>query len=163
MDTPETPVVKQSAQDILADIMLRREAKEEKEKLQAEAKYAEKDARRQKQDAQKLASDVRRYTNCDHLQGNHKLGEEPFKVVAHLSHHTYQSGIQRIRCNKCGFRWFPGDTQDHIKRSGKVSKNPTGMSYKDAVKMCMKSKNMGNKPSKGFVLVVAPTPELIEE
>src|SRR5580700_2500725 len=114
----ETPAVQKSASEILAEVLLRREAKEEAKKQQDETVYAEKDARRRKQDAQQQANDQRRFANCDHLCGNHKNGEEPMKWTPNLSHHTFQSGIERIRCNKCGFRWFRGDMQETIKRNG---------------------------------------------
>lgn len=152
-----------SSTDILAEVMLRREAKEEQARTDQETKYAEADVRRRASDAEKLKNEFRRFGNCDHLQGNHKLGEAPFIERSHLSLHTFGGPStvdnRRIRCNKCGHKWFPGDGQENYKRDGVMVPNPTGMSWKDAYKVIMKSKTTGNKPSTGFIDVfTAPTP-----
>ena len=106
---------------------------------------------------------------CDHLQGNHASGEAPIRELDNLSLHTYQDNTKRIRCNKCGFHWHPGDTAEFyyrwvagIKTSAKLT-NPTGMGWAEAYKRVISGKTTGNKPSCGFVTVtVAPVEEPIE-
>lgn len=154
---------KKSSTDVLAEILLKREMKEEQEKLDKEAKYAEKNKKRIAQDAQTIKNLNRQYANCDHLQGNHKNGEIPFKEVTHMSLHTFQDNTKRIRCNKCGFKWFPGDTAEVIKRDGVKQDNPTGIGWKEAYKTCLRYKNVGNKPSCGFITVEVKVPETQEE
>jgi hypothetical protein len=158
-----------SATDVLAEIMLRREAKEEQAKLDAEKRTSDASDRQRKMDEGKLKNTHRRQSLCDHLQGNHASGEAPIRELDNLSLHTYQDNTKRIRCNKCGFHWHPGDTAEFyyrwvagIKTSAKLT-NPTGMGWAEAYKRVIRGKTTGNKPSCGFVTVtVAPVEEPIE-
>jgi len=156
------PIAAKSSTDVLAEIMLRRELKDEQERQNKEVRNTVADARRKKEDAGKLENDRRRQTNCDHLQGNHRLGESPFREISHLSLHTFggpsTTDNRRIRCNKCGFRWYPGDLAETIVRDGQKIDNPTTISWKEAYKIIMKNKNVGNKPSTGFIDVFVAAP-----
>jgi hypothetical protein len=141
----------QDANVILANLLLQEKAEAAEARKIKAARLATREKNRLLQDAQKVENEIRRQGNCDHLQGNHKLGEMPFKEVSHLSLHTFQDNSKRIRCNKCGFKWFPGDTASTIKRGKETMPNPTGWGWQEAYKQVMKFKNQGNKPSTGFL------------
>jgi hypothetical protein len=145
---------KESAVEILARLALEDKA-EKSAKTQADkANYAQKLAERQKADAEKTANINRKYKNCDHLQGNHKRGEAPMRRVSALYEHLFNNGVNRLRCLKCGFRWFAQDTQEYLIRNGNKEVNPTKMSYADAVRHTIENSGFGaNKPSKAWVRV----------
>jgi len=151
-----------SAADVLAEILLQEKAEQAQERQVKKAKLGESDDRRKQQDADNLARQERQYANCDHLQGNHKLGESPFKEVGHMSLHTFggpsTTDARRIRCNKCGHKWYPGDKAESYVRNGVRVNNPTGMGWKEAYKFVMRFKSMGNKPSAGFIDVFVIPP-----
>ena len=46
-------------------------------------------------------------SRCDHLKG----GRYKLAMVKdyNVSFHTFVDGVSRIRCNKCGAKWFSGD------------------------------------------------------
>lgn len=159
---------KQSATEILAELMLRREMKDEQTKAANEARLAVKLVRQQQADADSVKNENRRHANCDHLQGNHKNGEAPFREISHLSLHTYggpsTEDNRRIRCNKCGAKWYPGDTAEiycisKLRGNDEKLPNPTVMSWKDAYKTVMRNKSQGNKPSSGFIDVMLTPPQ----
>lgn len=160
---------KKDATQILAELMLEEKAEKVKAAQDAKALLEKKNKQRIKTDAEKFANELRRQGNCDHLQGNHKIGEAPFREIGALSMHTFQDASSRIRCNKCGFKWYPKDTVEFLppnKVRGNTAPiaNPTGMSWTDAYKMCMKFKNLGNKPSTGFITMnVSPVVQAVEE
>lgn len=141
--------------DILAELMLKERAEVEEQRQEKKQKLADADTRRQASDAEKIKNENRRMSNCDHLQGNHKLGEAPFIERSHMSLHTFggpsTTDARRIRCNKCGHKWYPGDGAEFYVRDGVKVPNPTGMGWKDAYKVIMKGKTTGNKPSTGFI------------
>jgi hypothetical protein len=151
---------KETATEILARLALEDRAEAMQVKRDAKAKLAAADERRKQQDADKLAKDQRIYANCDHLQGNHKLGTKPPREIGSLSLHTYggpsTADTRRIRCNKCGHRWFPGDKRKTYFRNGEQVDNPTKMNWKDAFEFCMKYQTQGNKPSAGFIDIAPP-------
>lgn len=167
-------VEKKSSTDVLAELMLKREAVQEQEKLDKEAKYKEADARRKASDGEKLRNENRKFANCDHLQGNHKNGEAPFREISHMSLHTFGGPStvdrRRIRCNKCGHKWYPGDGADTYRRDaqglpgkkGAEVPNPTGISWLAAYKTVTRSKTIGNKPSTGFIDVMQAAPQYEE-
>jgi hypothetical protein len=149
----QTPVPQQSANDILAELLLQEKAEAAQKREEEKQKYAMLLQRRKASEMAQLSNQDRIYANCDHLQGNHKNGESPFKEVTHMSLHTFADNTMRIRCNKCGFRWFPGDTDEFIVRDGVKLNNPTSIGWKQAKKTVQKYTNMGNKPSTGFITV----------
>ena len=165
---PDKFAQQETSTDILARLMLEEKAEAQEKKTVERQRQAVKVARHQAADQDQLRNDNRRQANCDHLQGNHKHGEAPFKEVSHLSLHTYggpsTSDNRRIRCNKCGFKWYPGDTEttllvSRLRDNREPLPNPTGMSWKDAYKAVMRYKNQGNKPSTGFIDVIVPPPQ----
>lgn len=145
---------KQSAQDIIAEMMLAERYEKLKKESAAKANFEMKKAQRDKTDAALAAKDERNYANCDHLQGNHKRGEIPQRKVSALNHHTFHNKVARYHCTKCGFKWFKQDTKKHLLRNGKKVPNPTKMSYADAQLHTMTNSGYGqNKPSKAFMRV----------
>jgi hypothetical protein len=160
-DTNATETVTKSSVDILAELALEEKAEKAAAAKEAKSRYKEMYNRRRVADKNRLDFQERVYAACDHLQGNSSNGQVPLREVPDLSHHTYSNNVQRIRCNKCTFQWFPGDTQDEIVRNKQTRINPTGLSWKDVSKLVKKFGATGNKPSKGFVTVtvVPPTQE----
>lgn len=145
---------KQSAQEIMAEIMMQERAEKLAKDQAAKASYAAKLATRQRTDASLAAKEERTYANCDHLQGNHKRGEIPQRKVSALNHHTFHNKVARYHCTKCGFKWYKQDTKKTLLRNGKKVPNPTKMSYADAQLHTLTNSGYGqNKPSKAFIRV----------
>jgi hypothetical protein len=104
-----------------------RKAAEQEAKLQRAAKIHEK-VTRDKQIDQKKFNDQAR---CAHLKG---IGAHDQNMnLYNLYSHQLPNGVVFIACrNRCGFKWYPGDTRETIVRNGKTLPNPTRWSYEDA-------------------------------
>jgi hypothetical protein len=104
-----------------------RQAAIEETKLQMKAKLHAK-LLRDRNEAQKKLGDQAR---CAHLKG---IGAHDQNMnLYNLYSHQLPSGVVFIACrNRCGFKWFPGDTRETIVRDGKTIPNPTRWSYEDA-------------------------------
>jgi len=162
----ELELPKKSATDILAEIALEERAEKIQAARQEKDRYNAALARRMSQDAELTKNKTTRMANCDHLQGNHKPGEMPFRELPHLSKHTFQDNRTRIHCNKCNFNWFPGDTNETIFRADHAGMkqelpNPTGMGWKEVNKMVTRFQSVSNKPSRAFI--TQPLPVLTEK
>jgi hypothetical protein len=104
-----------------------RQAAAEEAKLQRKAKIHNK-ILRDKQIDQKKFGDQQR---CAHLKG---IGAHDQNMsLYNLYSHQLPNGVVFIACrNRCGFKWYPGDTRETIVRNGKTLPNPTRWSYEDA-------------------------------
>jgi hypothetical protein len=148
-----------TATDILAEIALEERAEKIQAARDVKARLSEATERRKASEKVQFSTQLRVWQNCDHLQGNHRPGEMPFKEISHLSLHTYHDNVRRIRCNKCGFIWHPGDTAEFYfvwrdgKSTGEKRENPTGIGWKEAYKTVQRFSTIGNKPSRGFITV----------
>jgi hypothetical protein len=104
-----------------------RKAAEQEAKLRRAAKIHDKVTRDKQIDAKKFADQQR----CAHLKG---IGAHDQNMnLFNLYSHQLPNGVVFIACrNRCGFKWYPGDTRETIVRNGKTLPNPTRWSYEDA-------------------------------
>jgi len=58
-----------------------------------------------------------------------------------VSHHTFPDGNTYIRCLICGAKWHRGDTPELWEKNGKMVENPTGIGWRQAIKMVAESTN----------------------
>lgn len=78
----------------------------------------------------------RRWKNCNHLRGltgpNYVA---PLIKVSFLGLHIFPDNTVRIKCEKCGMKWYKTDTAEFIVRDGQKQENPTGLSFHDALQL----------------------------
>ena len=81
---------------------------------------------------------------CNHrkggVDGSGRLGtgdSDRFSVYIF----RYPMGERVVHCSRCQAEWHPGDTHEYLIRAGRKIKNPTGISYANALAMAAKSNN----------------------
>jgi hypothetical protein len=91
------------------------------------------------------ASQRQEKINCNHMKGGTdgqgRIGTGDANTNFCLHVHRYPMGERIVLCTRCQFDWHPGDQGEYIIRNGRKIKNPTGISYKNALQMAAKSTN----------------------
>lgn len=135
----------------------------EKAKIDAES-YKRKEEALKQQNYDVVVGILTKQRKCNHLKGSEnaklrmKSGGDDYLVYLH----TFISGDQVVKCNKCSMRWRPGDTREFLIKNGKkvfnhtMSQDGHPISWQDALMMCNKSSNTPS--SSEVVLKAAPLP-----
>lgn len=143
-----------------ADLIAEKEALE-LEQLRASvettrnAKRMRKEAREDNERSfrEKALKDAATQASCNHKKGGRdyaatqKRGDGDNHCIAI---HTYPMGNTNIHCTRCLFMWQPGDGKQFLKDG--VTKNPTGLSWAEAVKL-----PTDNSPSGSVLFGPRPT------
>lgn len=125
----------------MLELMRAREKRESEQYLEQKkeadrlaATRAEKSRRIEEQFAQEARMKARRWAACDHLRGKIGTGfRAPLIKTSFLGLHIFPDNTVRVKCEKCGMKWYKTDTREHIIRDGQKLSNPTGMSFIDAL------------------------------
>lgn len=137
---PATPASTKSDLQLLAEIMLQREAraalkeKQEQDQKDAREKQREINAKSHFDDAQ--ANQQR----CKHLKGGKFRRPTQAKDFA-VYIHTYINAERVIKCQLCGAKWKIRDTKEFLFRYGKKVPNHTGIGWAEAMDMLAQSSN----------------------
>ncbi len=133
----------------------RREEKEMAEMLAKEIEYNRKRANRIRSETDEAEKIFAKQATCDHRKGT--TGKVPTRIVDyHLSVFTFVGNKVRIRCNKCGFKWYQFDrSQDYIIRDKQKLPNPTKMTFNDAFKLTIRG-NTSNQPARSETWITPP-------
>lgn len=137
----------QSEQSEILELMRQREMREAREYLErkrneeiAAQARAEAVQRMQKIWATAAETQARKYAKCDHLHGKTGKGYVAPKIRSYiLGKHIFPDGTVRIKCEKCGMKWYRTDTREYIIRDGQKLPNPTGLSFQDAYNLYKES------------------------
>ena len=130
-----------SAQDLMLEVMLKREAREAAEhEVRTRKEAANKSRRdyllkmREESDKENADNLISKQANCDHRKGTTWIHKSmPAGIISAkqidfmVNRHTFGNGQQRVKCEKCGMKWYPGDTQEFLIRrdsEGKTVKIP---------------------------------------
>ena len=139
-------VMKTESSELL-DLMRQREIRESREYLQrkkqeALAEQAREESLTRMQAIWAQAAETRaiKYARCDHLHGKVGHGYVAPKIRTYiLGKHIFPDGTVRIKCEKCGMKWYRTDTKDTLIRDGQKLPNPTHLSFEDAFNLYRES------------------------
>jgi|SRR5208337_5332269 len=116
----------QGKDDLLKDILLKREQREaaefeKKELSEADEKHRKEviGMQRESDDAANVKRTLRIQANCDHRKGTvvkHKGVLRAKQIDFMVNHHVFSNGQQRVKCEKCSMKWYPGDTKEYLLR-----------------------------------------------
>jgi hypothetical protein len=144
--TPAAPVDAESLQNLVqallasSAIAMKREerlAKAEELELQ---RAANKKAQYEKNRSNETKIDLVKQSVCKHLKGGKNRRKSATKDYA-VFMHTFISGETYIKCQLCGMKWRPTDTNERVVRNGMVYKNHTGKGWREALLMMEDSTN----------------------
>lgn len=156
----------------LLDLMRKKELREAKEferkeveRAAAETHFESKKNRQIEADTQVDIAAVAWQSRCDHRKGT--AGKKKWRHVDYMvDRHTLPNGTVRIRCQKCRFRAFPGDTKETCSytlanfmlgaKRVKI-KNPTRLSYSDWYQMTL-DENTTNTETRSEMVTQGPVP-----
>lgn len=153
----------------LLELMRRKEEREAKQWAKQLAKETQQEEhhdylvkRQQTADSQEWEAAMSWQARCDHRKGT--AGKKKWRHVDYMiGIHTLPSGIQRINCQKCRFRAYPGDTADKCSYTldnfmkGIKVPNPTRLSYAKWYEMTLEE-NTTNTPTRSEMLTKGPVP-----
>jgi hypothetical protein len=127
----------------LLTIMAAKEARiAEKEAALEQALKAKDQARRRDSENYTIAK-IELQKACKHLKGGKGRQRGQQKDPAVYSH-IFTDRKQVIKCQLCGARWLPGDTDEYLTRNGSKIPNWTGIGWRRAVEM---AEDSSNRPS----------------
>ena len=154
----------------LLELMRRKELREAKEYDRLESERAEAKAnyesRRNTQiegDRQVFISAAQWQARCDHRKGTG--GKKKWRHIDYnLSRFTFPNGLTQIKCLKCRFKAYPGDTaelcsytMENYLKGGKKVPNPSKLSYAQWYTMTL-DENTTNTEARSEMVTQGPTP-----
>lgn len=139
-DEKKQPTAPKTALELMAEIMLKREIRENEKE---EARLAS-EAKRQKQrdiNARSHFNDkLTEQARCRHLKGGKNRVRTQVKDYA-VYMHTFINTERVIRCQLCGMKWKPQDTKEFLVRNGKNTPNHTKLGWEEALAMVNETSN----------------------
>jgi hypothetical protein len=156
----------------MLDLMRKREVREarlfEQQELARKEQEDNFNLRRQRQaenDKQVFEAALSWQAKCDHRKGTG--GKKKWRHIDFMvSRHTFPNGVVQIKCMKCRFKAFPGDTQEmcsytfenYMKgNKKKMVPNPTGYSYAQWYQMTL-DENTTNTETRAEMVTQGPVP-----
>lgn len=135
------PAVPETDFQLLAKIMLQREARQALKEQQEEDAKQQRDKKRE-QNAQSVFQDAQFHqSQCRHLKGGKFRRPTQAKDFA-VYIHTYINAERVIKCQLCGAKWKIRDTKEFLFRYGQKIPNHTGIGWQEAMDMLAQTSNM---------------------
>jgi hypothetical protein len=127
----------------LLSIMMAKEARIAEKEQALEVALKARDQQRRRDSENYTISKIETQKACKHLKGGKGRNRGQQKDPAVYSH-IFTDRTQVIKCQLCGARWMPGDTDEYLTRNGSKIPNWTGIGWRRAVEM---AEDSSNKPS----------------
>jgi hypothetical protein len=127
----------------LLSIMMAKEARIAEKEAALEVALKARDDQRRKESENYTVSKIETQKACKHLKGGKGRTRGQQRDPAVYSH-VFTDGTRVIKCQLCGARWLPGDTDEYLTRNGSKIPNWTNIGWGRAQEMCEDS---SNKPS----------------
>ncbi len=137
----------------LLGLMMAKEARLAEKEAALEVSLKARDDQRRRDSENYTVTKIEGQKACKHLKGgkSRQRGQQKDPAV-YL--HTFTKGDRVIKCQLCGARWLPGDTEEYLTRNGSKIPNWTGIGWARAIEMVEDS---SNKPSASERFGNAPT------
>lgn len=153
----------------LLDLMRKKELREAKEyerkegeRAEAKANFTLRKNRQIENDRQVDIAAANWQARCDHRKGT--SGKKKWRHTDYMvERHTFPSGIVRIKCQKCRFKAFPGDTKEKCAYTlqnfmdGIKVPNPTRLAYSNWYTMTL-DENTTNTETRSEMVTQGPQP-----
>lgn len=124
----------------LLSIMMAKEARIAEKEAALEVALKARDDQRRKESENYTVAKIQTQKNCKHLKGGKGRTRGQQRDPAVYAH-TFTDGTIVIKCQLCGARWLPGDTDEFLKRNGNAIPNWTGIGWRRAQEMAEDSSN----------------------
>jgi hypothetical protein len=145
----------------LLSIMMAKEVRiAEKESALEQALQARDQQRRRDSENYTIAK-IEAQKNCKHLKGGTGRQRAQAKDPA-VYFHIFTDRTQAIKCNLCGARWLPGDTDEYLTRNGSKIPNWTGIGWRRAWDMAEDSSNKMSSSERFAKGTASPLPKSVE-
>jgi hypothetical protein len=135
-------VTEESLMELLS-IMAAKEARIAEKEAALEQALAAKDKARRRDSENYTVAKIEAQKACRHLKGG-KGRQRGQQKDWNVYHHVFTDRSVHIKCNGCGARWLPGDTDEYLTRNGSKIPNWTGIGWKRAQDM---AEDSSNRPS----------------
>lgn len=143
-----------------------REAKQfeqdERKRIDAEENHKLRVESQKVNDAYPFTMALQWQAKCDHRKGTG--GKKKWRHIDYnVNRHTFPNGLTVIKCLKCKFRAFPGDTKDKCSytldnfKAGSKVPNPTKKAYSEWYEMTM-DENTTNTETRSEMVTQGPQP-----
>lgn len=153
----------------LLDLMRKKELREameferqQEERRSAKENYELRKHRQSVNDSQVFEAAASWQARCDHRKGTR--GKKKWRHVDFdVSLHVFPNGLGRVKCNKCRFMAFPGDTEKMCSythanfQAGKKVPNPSRLSYAKWLDMTLEE-NTTNTSTRSEMITKGPEP-----
>jgi hypothetical protein len=141
--TPAPVKAERSSSEILAELMLKREARAAAKEEAEEAAKQVRDKQRDQNARSHFEDHLAKQTNCKHLKGGkNRIRTQAKDYAVYL--HTFINSERIITCFLCGMKWKPKDTREFLVRYGKQIANHTHLGWEDAVQMASETSNQSS-------------------
>lgn len=127
----------------LLSIMMAKEARIAEKEAALEVALKARDEQRRRDSENYTVAKIEGQKACKHLKGGKGRNRGQQKDPA-VYLHTFTKGDRVIKCQLCGARWLPGDTDEYLTRNGSKIPNWTHIGWARASEMVEDS---SNKPS----------------
>lgn len=127
----------------LLSIMMAKEVRIAEKEAALEVALQARDQQRRRDSENYTVSKIEAQKACKHLKGGKGRSRGQQKDPA-VYHHIFTDRTQVIKCQLCGARWLPGDTDEYLTRNGSKIPNWTGIGWRRAWEM---AEDSSNKPS----------------
>ncbi len=124
----------------LLSIMMAKEARIAEKEAALEVALKARDDQRRQESENYTISKIETQKACKHLKGGKGRTRGQQRDPAVYAH-TFTDGKVVIKCQLCGARWLPGDTDEYLTRNGSKIPNWTGIGWRRAQEMCEDSSN----------------------
>jgi hypothetical protein len=127
----------------LLNVMMAKEARIAAKEAALEEALKARDAQRRRDSENYTVAKIEAQKACKHLKGGKSRSRGQQKDPAVYSH-IFTDRTQVIKCQLCGARWMPGDTDEYLTRNGNKIPNWTNIGWRKALDM---AEDSSNKPS----------------
>jgi hypothetical protein len=127
----------------LLSLMMAKEARIAEKEAALDTALKARDEQRRRDSENYTVAKIEGQKACRHLKGGKGRTRGQQKDPA-VYMHTFTKGDRVIKCQLCGARWLPGDTDEYLTRNGSKIPNWTNIGWARAVDMAADS---SNKPS----------------
>lgn len=147
--------------DLLLQLLATKEARIAEEEQNKEVARLARNAQREKSSAAHVEKQLIKQARCRHLKGG-KLGPLGGVPNYNVIMHTLINNRTFGKCNNCGMKWFPQDSQEFLIRNGRKIANHTKQGWSEFQQMFQQSTNTPTSSEVPLQAQAAVVPEGVE-
>lgn len=142
----------------LLSIMMAKEVRIAEKEAALEVALQARDQQRRRDSENYTVAKIEAQKACKHLKGGASRSRAQQKDPA-VYLHIFTDRTQVIKCQLCGARWMPGDTDEYLTRNGSKIPNWTGIGWRRAWEMAEDSSNKMSSSERFAESTTSPLPK----